>query len=393
MGRSCWPLTVEPVIFLTFFSTTLVDVITQKYIYTTLTHKTDTSQEGFCEKVNCYNSSDLEHVGRGILCSSSTDYWLLFINLASLLLAIPSTIIFGTWSETEGRKIVLVASLLGIALRVALVFIIIHFQEPLYFFVIVSLMTSALGYSTSLMSSCMAYVADITSRGQRTFRILFLDSAAGIGIGLAYFVCGFYLERIWFYHLLWLGIAACIMNIIYIVFYLEESLLLPGFYGSSTIFSCQDFLEICRVFTHEPGNGRRWRLLTYVASFVVAGIIFTGTNSLLILHAQTSLCFSMVLTGYLAGALCLRYISSLVSVKLFQSVLKASNNWIIEAGLVSLFAGLILASLNTSTRLTFNGKFKLLLIFFHILSKHNSFWSTPLSGVDLGGGCAPPPLR
>ena len=283
MGRRCWPLTVEPVIFLTFFSTTLVDVITQKYIYTTLTHKTDTSQEGFCEKVNCYNSSDLEHVGRGILCSSSTDYWLLFINLASLLLAIPSTIIFGTWSETEGRKIVLVASLLGIALRVALVFIIIHFQEPLYFFVIVSLMTSALGYSTSLMSSCMAYVADITSRGQRTFRILFLDSAAGIGIGLAYFVCGFYLERVWFYHLLWLGIAACIMNIIYIVFYLEESLLLPGFYGSSTIFSCQDFLKICRVFTHEPGNGRRWRLLTYVASFVVAGIIFTGTNSLLIM--------------------------------------------------------------------------------------------------------------
>lgn len=368
MGRGCWPLTVEPVIFLTFFSTTLVDVITQKYIYTTLKHKADTSEEGFCEKLNCYNSSDLEHVGRGILCSSSTDYWLLFINLASLLLAIPSTIIFGTWSETEGRKIVLVASLLGIALRVALVFIIIHFQEPLYFFVIVSLMTSALGYSTSLMSSCMAYVADITSRGQRTFRILFLDSAAGIGIGLAYFVCGFYLERSWFYHLLWLGIAACITNIIYIVFYLEESLLLPGFYGSSTIFSCQDFLEICRVFTHEPGNGRRWRLLTYVTSFVVAGIIFTGTNSLLILHAQTSLCFSMVLTGYLAGALCLRYISSLVSVKLFQSVLKASNNWIIEAGLVSLFAGLILASLNTSTRLTFNGKFKLLLIFFHILT-------------------------
>lgn len=377
MGRGCWPLTVEPVIFLTFFSTTLVDVITQKYIYTTLTHKADTSEEGFCAKPNCYNSSDLEHVGRGILCSSSTDYWLLFINLASLLVAIPSTIIFGTWSETEGRKIVLVASLLGIALRAALVFIIIHFQEPLYFFVIVSLITSALGYSTSLMSSCMVYVADITSRGQRTFRILFLDSAAGIGIGLAYFVCGFYLERIWFYHFLWLGIAACIMNIIYIVFYVEESILLPGFYGSSTIFSCQDFLKICRVFTHEPGNGRRWRLLTYVASFVVAGIIFTGTNSLLILHAQTSLCFSMVLTGYLAGALCLRYISSLVSVKLFESILKASNNWIIEAGLVSFFAGLILASLSTSTRLTFNGKFKLLLIFFNILSKHNSFWSTP----------------
>ena len=98
-------------------------------------------------------------------------------------------------------------------------------------------------------------------------------------------------------------------------------------------------------------------MLTFVATFIIGGIIISGTNNLIILNAQTSLCFSLVLTGYLAGALCLRFIPSLVSMKLFETFLKVSNNWIIEAGLLSFFAGLILAAFSTSTRLFFNGKF------------------------------------
>ena len=183
MGRACGPITVEPVLFLTFFAPTLLEITTQKFIYKTIDiAKADTSKEDFCEKLDCCNSTD---IWIGIQRSTATEYWLLYINLASLLFAIPSTIILGIWSETDGRKIMLIVSLLGTVLRIALYITIMQFQEPLYFFVIASLMTSVLGYNTSLVSSAMAFIADITSSRQRTFRIVFLDSAAGIGVGLS----------------------------------------------------------------------------------------------------------------------------------------------------------------------------------------------------------------
>lgn len=346
MGRRCWPFTVEPVAFLTFFATTLLEIITQKYVYNTIT-KNDTSEDANC------NNTDL---GIKIQSSNATEYWLLYINLASLLLAIPSTILLGIWSETEGRRAVLIVSLIGVMLRAALYITIVQFQEPLYFFVIASLLSSILGYNTSLMSSCMASIADITSSRQRTFQIVLLDCAAGIGIGLAYFISGFCLECDWFHHFLWFAIILCIINIVYIVCFLEDTIDFPS-YRPTTICSYNDFVDFCRVFSYEPGNGRRWRLLMFAAAFFIGGIVITGTSDLIILYAQTSLCFPLVLVGYLFGALCLRFITSLVGVKLLQTILKVSNNWIIEAGLLSFFAGLILATFSSSTCLFFNGKF------------------------------------
>ena len=360
MGQGCWPVTVEPVVFLTFFATTLMEIITQKYIYNTVS-KGNASQGDFC----C-NSSDM---GIKIQSSETTEHWLLYVNLASLLLAVPSTILLGVWSETDGRKVVLIVSSLGTILRAALFITVVQFQEPLYYLVIASLMTSILGYNTSFMSSCMASIADITSSGQRTFQIVFLDCAAGVGIGLAYFFSGFYMGRDWFHHLLWLVIGLCILNIIYIICFVEETKCtdFPSDRPITTIISYNDFVAICRVFSYEPGNGRRWRLLMFATVFVLSGIIITGTDHLIIFYAQTSLCFPLVLTGYLSGALCLRFIPSLVGLRLLQTILKVSNNWIIEAGLVSFFAGQMLATFSTSARLLFNGKFHKLADFKDVL--------------------------
>jgi len=41
---------------------------------------------------------------------------------------------------------------------------------------------------------------------------------------------------------------------------------------------------------------------------------------------------------------------------LFQTITKISNNWLIETGLLSFFAGLVLAAFSNTTRLFFNGK-------------------------------------
>lgn len=203
------------------------------------------------------------------------------------------------------------------------------------------------------MASSMAFIADITSSRQRTLRIVFLDCATGIGIGLAYFISGFYLECDWFQHFLWLVLALSIFNVMYIVFFLEETILTDEV---TPICSCNYFVGMCRVFSFDPGNGRRWRLLTFAAAFFIGGIVITGSNNLLILYAQTSLCFTLVWTGYLSGALTLRFIPSLVGIKLLQTIMKMSNNWLIEVGLLSFFAGLVLAAFSSTTRLFFNGK-------------------------------------
>lgn len=353
MGKY-WPVAVEVIVFLTFFATSLLDIITQKHIYNTAAKDhANTNKPYFCKtskNTDCCNSTD---IGINMQGSTFTEYWLLYINLASLLVAMPSTVLLGIWSETDGRKVVLTVSLLGTVLRVALFIIILQFQESFYFFVIASLITSTLGYNTSLMASSMSLIADITSSGQRTLRIVFLDCAKGFGIGLAYFISGFCFERDWFQYFPWLVLAVSIFNITYVAFFLEESILTNE---AAPICSCNYFVGIYRVFSFDPGNGRRWRLLTFATALFISGIVTTGTDNLFILYAQTSLCFTLVWTGYLYGALTLRFIPSLVGVKLFQTITKISNNWLIETGLLSFFAGLVLAAFSNTTRLFFNGK-------------------------------------
>ena len=345
-----WPV-IELLSFLNFFGTTLLDIITQKYIYgSSVKDHADFERPNCCKTLNNATCGGLENPG---LISADNDHWLLYINLASFLAAMPSTIILGIWSETEGRRNVLVATLIGIALRAALFTIIIKFQAPLYFFVIASLMTSVVGYNTSFMASCMAYTADITSNEQRTLKIMCLDCAAGIGIGLAYFISGFYLESQSFYDILWLIMAIMVFNILCVIFLLETNVFT---HELTPICRCSDFVGIWKIFSHDPGNGRRWRLVTYSAALFVGGVVFYGTNDLILFHAQTYLCFTLILLGFLSGALALRYIVSLVFVKLFQTILKMANNLIIESGLLSLFAGLIVAVFSRTTRFLFIGK-------------------------------------
>ena len=353
MGKY-WPAAIEVIAFLTFFATSMLEIITQKHIYNAAAEDhANTNKRYFfntSQIIEYCNSSD---IGIKMQRSIFTEYWLFYINLASLLVAIPSTVLLGIWSETDGRKVVLTVSLLGTVLRVALFIIIFQFQESFYFFVIASLITSTLGYNTSFMASSMTFIADITSSGQRTLRIVFLDCAKGFGIGLAYFISGFYLEHNWFQNFLWLVLAVSIFNITYVAFFLEETILTNE---GAPICSCNYFVAVYRLFSFDPGNGRRWRLLTFAIALFIVGIVTTGTNNLLILYAQTSLCFTLVWTGYLYGALTLRFVPSLVGVKLLQTIAKISNNWLIKAGLLSFLAGLVLAAFSNTTRLFFNGK-------------------------------------
>lgn len=129
MGKY-WPVAVEVIAFLTFFATTLLEIITQKHIYnTSAKDHVNTNKLNFCKtskNTNCCNSTD---VGINMQDSADTEYWLLYINLASLLMAMLSTVLLGIWSETDGRKVVLIVSLLGTVVRVAL-FIIIDPSVP-----------------------------------------------------------------------------------------------------------------------------------------------------------------------------------------------------------------------------------------------------------------------
>lgn len=82
----CWSVvTVEPVVFLTFFGTALMDIISQKYIYNKI-GKESPRKDDFSSKLDCYNDTD---VGINIQASVITEYWLLYINLASLFVAVP----------------------------------------------------------------------------------------------------------------------------------------------------------------------------------------------------------------------------------------------------------------------------------------------------------------
>jgi len=105
------------------------------------------------------------------------------------------SILVGPLSDRFGRKPVLLASALGLTLQSIIALLIAIFSLSPYWFILANFATGICGDITGILAGSFAYVADVSSKKWRAFRIGLTCAMFEAGVALGSFLCGLWLSR------------------------------------------------------------------------------------------------------------------------------------------------------------------------------------------------------
>eukprot|EP00117_Sycon_ciliatum_P002184 scpid58089/ scgid7524/ Solute carrier family 46 member 3 len=149
--------------------------------------------------------------------------WTWYTTLLSLLPAVPLTaVVFGPWSDVSGRRPIIILGTLGNFISYMGMLLFHVYELPFYCLILSSLFQGLVGGQAAAIGMSFAYISDVTTREQRTARltivegVVFLASAAGYAIGSN-------LTQ-HFNPYVGLSVAAAMMllQIVYVVFFLQD---------------------------------------------------------------------------------------------------------------------------------------------------------------------------
>ena len=93
----------------------------------------------------------------------------------NLLMSIPSLFVaplWGPWTDKGGkRKPALLVAIVGAGLEIATVLLVMYFNLSLYFLYVAAAISGFSGFAVVLMVGATSYIADISSKEKRAFRM------------------------------------------------------------------------------------------------------------------------------------------------------------------------------------------------------------------------------
>ncbi|XP_054857878.1 proton-coupled folate transporter isoform X2 [Eublepharis macularius] len=282
---------------------------------------------------------------------ASVAHWNLYINLAGFFVGLFSVTLFGPWSDHAGRRPVLILPAVGMALQAATYLLVMYLQLPVPYLLLGRILSGLSGDYNLILAGCFAYVADVSDRRARTFRVAILEACLGLAGMAASIIGGQWRKAEGYLAPFWLVFAAGLCAALYAAFCLQESVLQRQ---QGRLFTLRHYMAVYRLYT-APSRGRTWKKLAlYSLAFFLVITVHFGTRDILILYELSSpLCWGSDLIGYGSAAHYLTYLTSLAGLWLLQKCME--DTWVAELGLLSNILGLGVIALAATTPLMFTG--------------------------------------
>lgn len=109
-----------------------------------------------------------------------TAQWNLYIGVVGFSLGLLMVPLLGSWSDVAGRRPVLLLSNVGLALQAVVYLFVMYLKLPMGYFLVGRVLCGLLGDYNVFLAACFSYVADISNRKSRTFRVAILEACLGI---------------------------------------------------------------------------------------------------------------------------------------------------------------------------------------------------------------------
>lgn len=278
-------------------------------------------------------------------------HWNLYINLGGFFVSIFSVTLFGSWSDSVGRRPALILPAAGMALQTAIYLLVMYLELHVAFFLLGRILSGLTGDYNLILASCFSYVADTSERRARTFRVAILEACLGTAGMVASIGGGQWRKAQGYINPFWLAFAASLAATLYAAFFLRESVKQKK---AAKLFTLSHYKAVYRLYTAPEHPSSRWKLALYSLAFFLIVTVHFGAKDLYVLYELGfPLCWASDLIGYGSAASYLAYLSSLAGLRLLQLCLE--DTWVAEIGLISNIAGLVVISLATTTPLMFTG--------------------------------------
>ncbi|MCJ8740245.1 hypothetical protein PDJAM_G00056640 [Pangasius djambal] len=341
-------VTVEPVLFLSTFSLVLQMPLYTQYLWERISE--DVGYNGTRGRGGCGNSS-AEHDPLQKEVEALTAHWNLYINLGGFLVGFFVVILIGSWSDRAGRRLVLILPSLGLAVQATVYLTVMYLKLPVAWFLLGRICSGLSGDFNAILAGCFAYVADISDKSSRTFRVAILEACLGVAGMFASIIGGKWRHAQGYINPFWLVLATNLATALYAYLFVPESVTPdPG----ARLFSTQHLRAVYNLYASGGQRGYRTRLWFYTLCFFLVVTVHFGSRELYVLYElSTPLCWDSELIGYGSAAQHMAYLTSLLGLRVLQHCL--DDSCVAILGLVSNIAGLVVFSVANTTGLMFTG--------------------------------------
>ena len=308
-SRRCWPsssaarrrITIEPVTFIGSVGYGLIVAVRPEFIQFKI------------EQMN--NSYYPSHVSNSTYNDQNTiksevALWLLYLSICSFFPAIFATKIIGTLSDSIGRKFALGVPIVGFIIQTATLLLVIGCDLPLGVLLISEVLQGCTGGMALLMCGSLAYIADVTTLEERTWRIVIIEVTlfvGGVMPSVTHINSGYlFIQEFVDFGGVLLCVSLLLLAITMLYIVIPHCLIeTVEFSRVPVTFLKEVFLEGRALFEDNSRRGRRWRLLILNVLIVLIDVANVGFFSILILYVTDSPFHdsrSSVTVGYILAA-------------------------------------------------------------------------------------------
>ncbi|KAM4796759.1 lysosomal proton-coupled steroid conjugate and bile acid symporter SLC46A3 [Rhinophrynus dorsalis] len=341
---------VEPVVAIYCFAAFSSFPLAQQYIYHRLWEESNSSipyddNISHCETNQSnpifIHQKDVQK--KASLFSSTLD-------LSALIPSLVMTLILVSYGDRHGRKASLLLPCVGGLLSVSIYSATAFFSLPLELLYLSTVISGLMGSFATFLGGCFSYVADIAKDAQKkNIRIAFVDMVLGVSSGVAGIASGYFIKELGFRWAFAIPSALYLINIFYILFFLEETVKRSEF--QQHVLSKEGLKELFSgVYFLFKNSSCKKRVILTLLLFAFMSYLFSnfGATTLFTLYELDSpLCWDSVLIGWGSAFSTFCFVGSFLGVCLFSRCLK--DAYIVFIGMVSFIGGITMAAFAKTT--------------------------------------------
>ncbi|XP_069002410.1 lysosomal proton-coupled steroid conjugate and bile acid symporter SLC46A3 [Embiotoca jacksoni] len=351
---------VEPVVALYAFSSFLIYPLVQQYVYRRLwVQLTNTTYPISDNSSRCALNGSNNQSNYNEEVQRQASLFSLYSEVLSTIPSLVVTLLLVAYSDRGGRKLPIVLPLFGTLIYTLSFLTVSYFELNVYLLIGSSLLSSLFGGLGTFIGGCFAYIADLCDDGrQKTLRMAGLDMMIGLLSGVAAISTGYFLRAAGFnWPFLTSALFLC-LNILYVVFILEETIkklptegiVLDGSPQPSAIKQI-----VCGVYWMFAGANSRTKTVLALLILVFTSFSFTylgGLSLITLYELNKPLCWTEILIGYGSALSTLVFLTSFLGVMVLTNC-GVPQLLIILLGILSVMAGMVLVAFAKTTLLMF----------------------------------------
>ena len=289
--------------------------------------------------------------------TESAANWMVYYSLAQGIPAVVSNVILGSYTDALGRKFLLGVGILGTTVRMCISVVIIRFDYGLIYFIIACVIEGFTGQFSTVLQTCLAYIADITRPGsQRAYGIIFIEIMLGTSLTSASLVCGILIRNFGFFVPVAVAAGLLILSFLIALMLLPESLPVHKRHKDMSVMTIiQNSLSF---FITNDSQNNRWKYQILAVGHFLCGISFLGRISTETLYQMsTPFCWTADKVGYYAAIRTgVQVTIGLGSIRLFR-ICEMSDMLIAMVGVLSYGTNFAIEALATNDAMLYIGKF------------------------------------